>query len=359
MIAVLCLHTQLQSVIADGKSTDFRIRLDRDLRQVVVQSQELRNALTAYFVDQERVVRADVPDMDVYISANIETRDIGALATRRRELQARCDTLYETLCLLAALSIFATTLTPEDMSKTLKELGFTQSVPAIPLLDWDAVARVIGTMFLIMLVANVAFAAFAYLRGMPTDEVLIPNRARVIGYSLTFTLNYSIVMVLAIKLKRRWRREGAPNFDRPENLLIAFAGYTVSLLFTIPFSIYLRGGLTYAPFLFASTQAVLGYFIGTYVDRAAKSTAISFSTAAWQGALQLVATSIAFLGSPQLPGWSSADVVFFSTFVATQSALSGFLIGVLFQHFYKLTMPVYAAEKPVAASSIALLDSAL
>ncbi len=300
--------------------------------------------------------------MDAYISANIDKADIEALSARRQELKARCDTLYETLCLLTALSVFATELTPEDMSETLHELGFTISVPPIPLLDWDAVARVIGSMFLILLVANVAYMGLAYLRGLGTEGVLSPDRGRVIGYSLTFTLNYSIVMILAIKLKRKWRREGVPSFDRPENLLIALAAYTVSLLFTVPFSVYLRGEFTIAPFLFASSQAVLGYFIGIYVDRVGRSAGISFTTAAWQGALQLAATLIAFLGAPPLPGttWTFLDVLSFSAFVAIQSALSGFLIGVLFQHFYKRAMPLSVkSDNGVAAGGIAVLELAL
>lgn len=87
--------------------------------------------------------------------------------------------------------------------------------------------------------ANVAQVALAYLRGMGTEGV-IPNRA---PHDRIFP---------------------PPTSTRPENLLIASAAYTVSLLFTIPFSIYLRGELTIAPFLFASSQAILGYFIGIY-----------------------------------------------------------------------------------------------
>lgn len=362
LVAILCLRTQLQSIMADGKFTDFKIKLDRDLRQAASQSQELRTALTAYLVDQEKLVPADVLDMDAYIAANFDKQDVGALSARRQELQTRCDKLFETLCLLTALSVFATELTPEDMSETLHELGFTIIVPSIPLFDWDAVARVIGSMFLILLAANVAYVGLAYLRGMGAEGVLIPNRGRVIGYSLTFTLNYSIVMILAIKLKRKWRREGASSFDRPENLLIALAAYTVSLLFTVPFSLYLRGELTIAPFLFASSQAVLGYFIGIYVDRVGKSAGICFTAAAWQGALQLAATLIAFWGAPPLPGptLNFFDMLSFSAFVAVQSALSGFLIGVLFQHFYKRAMPLAAkSDNSVTARGIAVLESAL
>jgi hypothetical protein len=350
-IAVRCLRTQLQSMMDDGKFTGFKIKLDRDLRQVANDSREIRTAVTAYLVDQEKLVPADVPDMDAYMSANIDKPDIKMLSGRRQELQTRCDTLYETLCLLTALSVFATELTPEDMSEALNELGFTICVPPIPLLDWDAVARVIGSMFLILLVVNAAYWALVHLLGIGPGDAPAPNRARVIGYSLTFTLNYAIVMILAIKLKRKWRREGAPNFDRPENLLVAFTAYAVSLFFTIPFSIYLRGEFTYAPFLFAFSQAVLGYFIGIYVDRAGKLVGISFTVAAWQGALQLAAMLVAFLGSPPLPGttWALFDVLTFSAFVAVQTALSGFLIGVLFQHFYKRTMRSIKSDDRVTA----------
>jgi hypothetical protein len=58
--------------------------------------------------------------------------------------------------------------------------------------------------------------------------------------------------------------------------------------------------------------------------------------------------------------WNFFDVLSFSAFVAIQSALSGFLIGVLFQHFYKRTMPLsIKSDNSVAARGIAVLVSAL
>jgi hypothetical protein len=54
------------------------------------------------------------------------------------------------------------------------------------------------------------------------------------------------------------------------------------------------------------------------------------------------------------------DMLSFSAFVAVQSALSGFLIGVLFQHFYKRAMPLAGrSDNSVAARGIAVLESAL
>jgi hypothetical protein len=48
------------------------------------------------------------------------------------------------------------------------------------------------------------------------------------------------------------------------------------------------------------------------------------------------------LGSPPLPGttWNLLDVLAVNAFVAVQAALSGFLIGVLFQHFHQRTAPL-------------------
>jgi hypothetical protein len=343
--------------MADGKFTGFRIKLDRDLQEVAGRREELKSALIAHLRDQEKLVPADVPDMDAYISANSDKQDIAALAARRQELQIKCDTLYETLCLLTALSVFATEHTPEDMSETLTKLGFTISIPPIPLFDWDAVARVIGSMFLILLTVYVAFAGLVNLLGIALDdEALRPSRGHAIVYTLISTLNYSIVMILSIKLKRKWRREGTPAYQRPENLLIALASYIASLAFVIPFSMYLRGQLTIAPFLGASIPAVLGYFIGIYVDRDGKSSGISIATAAWQGTLQVAATLISWLGSPPLQGLEGLS---FHAFIAVQAALSGFMIGVLFQHFYKRTMPLATKADKVAAGGIALVGSAL
>src|SRR5262245_48677569 len=43
LIAVRCLRAQMQSIMVDGKFTSFRIKLDRDLREVASQSRELKD----------------------------------------------------------------------------------------------------------------------------------------------------------------------------------------------------------------------------------------------------------------------------------------------------------------------------
>jgi hypothetical protein len=352
LVQMVCLRTALVAAISAGKYTGFRIKLDRDLREVANRSQELRAALRAYLQDQEKIIPAEVTDIDTHIAANMGRQEIAALASRRRELQDKCDGLYETLCLLAALAVFATETDPEEMNEALAKLGFSIKCKSLPLMDWDAVARMVSSMFMMLLAANACYALLGYVLGIPAAAL---DRAHIIKYTVVFTVNYGTILILAIKRKRKWRAEGSSDGQRPENLILALIAYVVSLAFTVPISYFLRGELTSAPFLFAFSQAVLGYFIGVYIDRGNSST-ISFATAAWQGALQLTATMTASLCAPPLPGTESTLIHFLSinAFVAIESALSGFLIGVLFQYFYWRTMPLAAPQSgaPVPAGAI-------
>ena len=357
LVQMVCLRTALTAAMSAGKFTGFRIKLDRDLREVANRSQELRAALTAYLHDQEKIIPVEVTDIDTHIAANMGNQEIAALAARRSELQEKCDGLYETLCLLAALAAFATESDPEEMSEALAKLGFTIKCKTLPLMDWDAVARVVTSMFMILLAANACYALVGYLRGIPSMAL---DRAHIIKYTIVFTVNYGTILILAIKRKRAWRAEGAFDGQRPENLILALIAYAVSLAFTVPVSYFLRGELTIAPFLYASSQAVLGYFIGVYIDRGNAST-ISFTTAAWQGALQLVFTMVASLCSTPLPGTSSnlLDILSINAYVAVQSALSGFLIGVLFQFFYKQATPVAPPSSASVPAGAVLMGSSL
>jgi hypothetical protein len=352
LVQMVCLRTALVAALSAGKFTGFRIKLDRDLREVANRSQELRAALRAYLQDQEKAIPVEVTDIDTHIAANTGNQEIAALAARRRELQDKCDGLYETLCLLAALAVFATETDPEDMNEALAKLGFTIKCKSLPLMDWDAVARVVGSMFMILLAANACYALLGYVLDIQAAAL---DRAHIIKYTVTFTVNYAAILILAIKRKRKWRAEDSTGDQRPENLILALMAYLVSLAFTVPISYLLRGELTTAPFLFAFSQAALGYFIGLYIDRG-DATTISFTTAAWQGALQLTATMTASLLSAPLQGTASTliNILSINVYVAVQSALSGFLIGVLFQYFYKRTMPIAAPPSgvPIPAGAI-------
>jgi hypothetical protein len=142
-------------------------------------------------------------------------------------------------------------------------------------------------------------------------------------------------MLIAMKLKRKWRLEDDPDHNRPENLIIALVSYAVSLLlFSIPFSLYLRHELTFAPFLFAVNQGVLGYFIGIYIDRSLGKQGLSVKVAAWHGVTQLITVVIATTAMP-LPNLGSRSELYVTAFSAAQSALSGFLIGLFFQYFHQ------------------------
>jgi hypothetical protein len=319
--------------MSTSKYTGFKIKLERDLREIENQNQGLKAELTLYMRDQERLVPRSFSDIDDFLSHNLGDPNLSELSERREQLQRKCDAIFETICLLTALSVFATESTPEDIDNTLTEMGFTVYVERVPILDWDAVARIVGSMFFLLVLVNAAYFLFSYSFSMNT---LMPNRPSVVRFALLFTVVYSAIIIIAIKLKRKWHRADDPDPDRPENLIIGLISYAASVIaFSIPFSIYLRGlsgGITIAPFLYAINQGVLGYFIGVYVDRSLKHQGISFVVPLWQGALQLAVILIATIVAP-LPNLGPQNELYASVFSAAQSFLSGFLIGVLFQYF--------------------------
>jgi hypothetical protein len=190
-------------------------------------------------------------------------------------------------------------------------------------------------MFILMVIINATYAFFSYALGLNSaDNNLVLNRVNVIRFALLFTVVYSAIILIAIKLKRKWRREDDPDSNRPENLIIALVSYAASLLFSVPFSLYLRHEMTVAPFLFAINHGILGYFIGVYIDRSLRRQGISLVVAAWQGATQLITVVIATSAAP-LPNLGSRNELYVTIFSSAQSALSGFLIGVFFQYFHQ------------------------
>jgi hypothetical protein len=335
------LGGQLQTTTLNSKYSQFKTKLDRDLRQIESESRALRNDLAAYFQDQERLFLDDVKDIDQFLYRNVDKPDFAKLLERRGRLQSRCDTLYEVMCLLISLSVLATERNQEGVAQKLAGLGFGGVAPQLIPIEWDTVARVVGSVFLLMILINAAFAGFLHLIGPYNTPHFMPDRTSVLKFALLFTVVYSTVMIMALKLKRKWRNSGEPEWNRPENLIISIVSYASSLvLFNIPFGFYLRGfELSVAPFLYAANQAVLGYFIGKYIDEMQKrELPISFVVAGWQGGMQLVVSVIAMTMSPPLPGTQSvsfASWLYITAFSVLQSGISGFLIGVLFQYFHK------------------------
>jgi hypothetical protein len=287
------------------------------------------------------VLAPDALDIDEQVAEHSGRVEIRELADRRKALQRRCDALYETMCLMAALFVLATESTSEDVGRVLNSMGFSVTPPPMPVLDWDAVAKVVASMFGLMLLVNAAYALFNWLIGfgpwiLPGGSEAI--RPQVIRYALLFTIAYAAVMIVAIKLKRKWHQDEEFDSRRPENLMVALIVYAVSLIcFSVPLSWYIRHAWSMAPLLFSANQGVLGYFTGLYVDRAIKRQGISPTAAAWHGFLQLCVTAIAMTAYPPPYLEAVQDPLRFSyviVFTAAQSGVSGFLIGLLFQLFY-------------------------
>ena len=248
IINILGLQSALESQLSSGRHTRFKIKLHRDLQEIKQQNQGLKAELRAYLRDQEKLVPGSVNDIDDFITGNLGNHDIAELSERRQLLQVRCDTFYETMCLLTALFAFATSSSQEVVEQRLNEMGFRVSVPVMPPLDWDTVARVIGSMFIVIVVLNGLLSSIFGLRNLLVSlHQLLPQ---MIYFSILFTFVYSFIMIFTIKLKRKWRRDNeAISRHRPENLLIAMYIYGITLLFfSFPFRLLMFRTLDFGPF---------------------------------------------------------------------------------------------------------------
>jgi F0F1-type ATP synthase assembly protein I len=84
---------------------------------------------------------------------------------------------------------------------------------------------------------------------------------------------------------------------------------------------------------------VLGYFIGVYLDSLVAEKPISFVIPLYQGLVQAIAMGVAASLSPSLFSTSNYDdlwkiSIVMGAFSMAQGVVSGFVVGVLFQHFY-------------------------
>jgi hypothetical protein len=350
LIQLLWLNTQLQSTIMSSeKYAEFQIKLERDIAECNDHVDEAKTEIATYLRDQERLLLSEVPDIDTYLSAHSTEAEVSALSERRRDLRNKCDTLYKTLCLLVAVSEFAADATQDDIDSSLKTLGFElPPIPPPPILDLDAVARVIGSMMILLITIYGAYMLLISSLGIDEIGGVMPPRTRVIVVTLIISALYAIIMYVTIKLKRMWwfKDRGSSVKAYPENLIISVVSYLMALLFFIPSSLYyaheynreLTEALT-GPFLYAFSLGILGYFSGKYVDQAPtlQGQRISLVTAAWQGLLQGAAYLIAAVLSP-VPGHiTTLQVASIVAFIGAYGAVSGFSFGVLFQYFYRQT----------------------
>jgi hypothetical protein len=241
------------------------------------------------------------------------------------------------MCLVVALSLFATQFSPEDIDSAIKQMGFATSVDLLPFPDWDTVGLVTAFTFVLMLAFNGLYVLFGQLSGIFAKyPEMTPDRVSIIRFAVLYTIAYAIVMWLGIHLKRKWRRSGAPG-ARPEDLLLAVYSYFATVPLNIAISLVLRHGqLTYAPFLFALNQTILGYFVGQYIDRSLNRSEVSVGLAALQGMAQAVSAVISTTLSPSV--LSPTVEVFdapIAVFASIQAGVSGFIISILFQRLYR------------------------
>jgi hypothetical protein len=335
---ILCLRSLLQARRGE-RFAEFKIILDRDFRALTEQSQNIRSAVVSYLRAQERMVPETASDIDLYISEKAGAEGMLELSERRQELQARCDGVYESLCLVVALSVFATEFDPEDIDSAIGEMGFSTTVDRLPPSDWNTIGLIGASTFVLMLAFNGLYVLFGHLSGLfDKYPIMMPSRVDIIRYAVIYTFAYAIVIWLSIAFKRRWRRIDDGEL-RPEDLLLAVFGYFATVWLNVIFSLILRGGqLTYAPFLYALNQAILGFFIGLYIDRSMKCPAVSVGLAFIQAAAQATGAVIATTLSPSVfsPTFDLLDLQI-AAFASLQAAFSGFIISILFQRLYGRT----------------------
>jgi hypothetical protein len=336
LLKALWLKAQLQQVTVSGKYLRYRQKLQRDIQDVASLTSGMRADLLAYFADQEKVVPADVANIDDYVADSVHVDEVRALAERRRTLQSKCNSLLYRLCLMAAMSVYATEFSPEDVGKNIRALGFQVNVSATPTWDWDAVAKTLGGVFVVLLALNLVFLGVTWALDLDNQAILVPTRERLISLTLFGTVLYGAVLLIAIKLKRLWARADEPR-PRPENLIVAAVGYVGTLAIFAAMQLAFRGYLTWGPVLFALNQGLVGYFAGLYIDQSMAGGTRSWQLPAWQAALQFVATLLAGLVSPLPPGveltfWQMGCL---AVFFACQAAAAGVVMGWLFQRLYR------------------------
>ena len=339
VLTVLWLHSQLNDRTKEPERAYFASKFETDLTDIARNFTRMRDELHSYFKEQERLVPATVTDIDDYLSQKTENDDATSLIALRKDLLGRCDSLYYRMCLLTSLLVYSTEDTAEEIDGFLKKLGFAVHVQDNPIMDWDAVFRVVSSVFVLMLTANALFMGLLLIVGRPGNYT--PDRSRLLIFAISTTLQYFIVLYATLKIKRRWRRR--PH-NRPENPLIAIFCYLLTVPISVVLSVWARHGeVSVAPLIYAANYGVVGYFIGTYIDRRTLvEKPFSWSLAAIQAAVQFAAALFIFFFAP-LPKYFNPNLtqqISIAVFFACQSGLAGFLVGSLFQYFYRRTATV-------------------
>jgi len=67
---LLCLRTQMQTIMAEDRCKGFKFQLDQDFTYLDNQTQTLKTEIITYLRNQERIIPADTPNIDGYITNN-------------------------------------------------------------------------------------------------------------------------------------------------------------------------------------------------------------------------------------------------------------------------------------------------
>ena len=326
VIEVLCLRTLLQSTMESHKYKDFRINLTKDFHAITRQAQGLRDDVRSYLRWQARVI-PEVDNIDDYI-VNQQGDETSELLRRRHELKFRCDSVFETMCLVVALAVCATNVKHSDAEEAIGELGFSTSIGPLPIFDAETISAVTGVSFVLWLVCASLYTYVGTITGMWSQHPqFFPDKIQILRFSILLTFAFAIVMSVAIKMKRRWRKR-RKSVRRSEAIRVAFVSYfsTVWINMTISY-VFIGTILTPVPYMFAINQALLGYFIAKYVDRALAGSKVNFRLAIIQGTIQGIVAGIAAYFAPN-------SALIGVSFGAIEWFFAGCLSGILFQYAY-------------------------
>jgi hypothetical protein len=341
VLKILWLKTQLlEMTTQDARYFRLRSKLEKDLNAIASITNTLKADLISYFENQEELIQPKKNEnIDASIESSPKNTKIAALRKHRQELLDSCIALYHRECLIAAMLVYATQFTPNDVDKTLKtELGFQLDVAPTPAWDWNTIFRVVGYTFLASLIFPSLFFSSLYYFNLESGWSRSFTKEQIVVVALLETFNYALALLIAIRFKRRSIFK--PNPRRPDNFLIALSAFAAAALVSCIVQYHIRGRVTLGPVFQAAPLGIAGYYAAIYIDRAMKRLSNSWALVAWQGGFQALAMALAVYYSPLPPSnppIGIALVLYAAAFFGVQWGITGIIMGLMFQHYYQST----------------------
>jgi hypothetical protein len=343
VIDYLCLYIRTQSITRRTRYRGARIQFDRDFVSLANQNQKLRSELTTYFRKQERLVPADVLDIDAFISDNVRKNTFAELLDNRNQLKLKLDVQYKILCIIISLTTIATSKNVEQIDDTFRLFGFEMSMTAtLPMLylGLGHGAKVFWSAALFLALFNIVyFMLGSYFGLFYSFPVMAPTKASIIRFSGTLVFTYPIIVWLTIKLHRRWSRARLVPSVR-KNILVAICSYGAAVPINLLVNFYLTGDRPYyAPILLSLNQGVFGYFMGVYMDAPIYEKPLTIRLPLYQGMIQAITTLIVlWFGEILITKGADGEIFRISfynvAFSMILAGVSGFIFGMLVQYVY-------------------------